>query len=150
MRISTVTFQQNALEQMQTLQSDLATTQNQLATGKRIQNAADDPAAMAQVNQLNVQLSASQQYVTNGNTATSNLQLEEQAMSPTRCRARGIWRFRPTTRPCPPRSARTSPRSCNSSCRISSPSATAPTATATTSSPASPAARSPSRRTAAR
>ncbi|HVO48097.1 MAG TPA: flagellar hook-associated protein FlgL [Steroidobacteraceae bacterium] len=81
MRISTVTFQQNALEQMQTLQSDLATTQNQLATGKRIQNAADDPAAMAQVNQLNVQLSASQQYVTNGNTATSNLQLEEQAMS---------------------------------------------------------------------
>lgn len=81
MRISTVTFQQNALAQMQQLQSDLATTQNQLATGKRIQSAADDPAAMAQVNQLNVELSASQQYVTNGNTASSNLQLEEQAMS---------------------------------------------------------------------
>jgi flagellar hook-associated protein 3 FlgL len=33
------------------------------------------------VNQLNVQMSASQQYVTNGNYATSTLQLEEQAMS---------------------------------------------------------------------
>ena len=79
MRISTVTFQQDALSQMQTLQSDLATTQGQLASGKKLQSAADDPAGMVQVNQLNVELSASQQYVTNGNAASSNLQLEEQA-----------------------------------------------------------------------
>lgn len=81
MRIATITFQQNATAQMQELQADLAKTQNDLATGKKLHSAADDPSGMAQVNQLNVQLSASQQYVTNGNYATSTLQLEEQAMS---------------------------------------------------------------------
>jgi len=81
MRIATITFQQDALGQMQNLQADLAQTQNDLATGKKLHNAADDPAAMAQVNQLNVELSASQQYVTNGNSASVNLKLEEQALS---------------------------------------------------------------------
>jgi flagellar hook-associated protein 3 FlgL len=81
MRIATITFQQNATNQMGNLQSDLAKTQNDLATGTRLHTAADDPAAMSQVNSLNVQMSASQQYVTNGNYATSTLQLEEQAMS---------------------------------------------------------------------
>lgn len=81
MRIATITFQQNATSQMQELQADLAKTQNDLATSTRLHSASDDPAAMAQVNQLNVQLSASQQYVTNGNYVTSTLQLEEQAMS---------------------------------------------------------------------
>ncbi|MFL6606006.1 MAG: flagellar hook-associated protein FlgL [Steroidobacteraceae bacterium] len=81
MRIATITFQQNALSQMQNLQADLSKTQNDLSTGKKLHSAADDPAGMSQVNQLNVQLSASQQYVTNGNYATSTLQLELQAMS---------------------------------------------------------------------
>jgi flagellar hook-associated protein 3 FlgL len=36
---------------------------------------------MAQVNQMNVEVSASTQYVTNSNTAQTNLQLEEQALS---------------------------------------------------------------------
>jgi flagellar hook-associated protein 3 FlgL len=81
MRIATVTFQQNAMEQMQELQAGLAQSQTDLSTGKKLHSAADDPAAMAQVNQLNVQLSASQQYVTNGNSASSALQLEEQALS---------------------------------------------------------------------
>ena len=81
MRIATITFQQHATNQMGNLQSDLAKTQNDLATGTRLHSAADDPAAMSQVNALNVQMSASQQYVTNGNYATSTLQLEEQAMS---------------------------------------------------------------------
>jgi len=81
MRIATITFQQNAMSQMQELQAALAKTQNDLATGKKLHSAADDPSGMALVNQLNVQLSASQQYVTNGNSATSALQLEEQAMS---------------------------------------------------------------------
>jgi flagellar hook-associated protein 3 FlgL len=81
MRIATITFQQDATSQMQQLQSDLAKTQNDLATGKKLHSAADDPAAMSQVNQLNVSLSASQQYVTNGNAVSANLTLEEQAMS---------------------------------------------------------------------
>src|ERR1700748_3286462 len=81
MRIATITFQQNATSQMQDLQAQLAKTQNDLATSTKLHSAADDPAGMAQVNQMNVQLSASQQYVTNGNYATSTLQLEEQALS---------------------------------------------------------------------
>jgi flagellar hook-associated protein 3 FlgL len=81
MRIATITFQQDAMGQMQELQAALAKTQNDLATSKKLHSAADDPSGMAMVNQLNVQLSASQQYVTNGNSATSTLQLEEQAMS---------------------------------------------------------------------
>ena len=81
MRIATITFQQDAVSQMQQMQADLSKTQNDLATGKKLHSAADDPSGMAQVNQLNVQLSASQQYVTNGNYATSTLQLEDQAMS---------------------------------------------------------------------
>jgi flagellar hook-associated protein 3 FlgL len=36
---------------------------------------------MTQVNQLNITLSASTQYVTNGNSASTNLKLEEQAMA---------------------------------------------------------------------
>jgi flagellar hook-associated protein 3 FlgL len=81
MRIATTTFQLDATSQMQELQADLAATQNDLATGTTLHSAADNPSAMSQVNQLNVQMSASQQYVTNGNYATSTLQLEEQAMS---------------------------------------------------------------------
>jgi flagellar hook-associated protein 3 FlgL len=81
MRIATITFQQDAVSQMQELQAAMSKTQNDLATGSKLHSAADDPAGMAQVNLLNVQLSASQQYVTNGNSATSTLQLEDQAMS---------------------------------------------------------------------
>jgi flagellar hook-associated protein 3 FlgL len=81
MRISTSGFQQNAVDQMDTLQASLAKTQSQLASGKQLQSAADNPSAMAQVNQYNVQLSASQQYVTNQNAASANLTLEEQALS---------------------------------------------------------------------
>jgi flagellar hook-associated protein 3 FlgL len=81
MRIATITFQQNAMSQMQELQAALAKTQNDLATSKKLHSAADNPAGMTQVNQLNVTLSASQQYVTNGNSAAGNLQLEEQALA---------------------------------------------------------------------
>ena len=79
--ISTFTFQTNALNQFDALDAALSKTQLELSTGKRIQTAADDPTGMAQVNQLNVELSASQQYVTNGNLAGSNLKLEAQALT---------------------------------------------------------------------
>jgi len=79
MRISTVTFSNDASYQMQELESAISKTQNDLSTGTKLHSAADNPSGMAQVNVLNVQISASQQYVTNGNYATSVLQLEEQA-----------------------------------------------------------------------
>jgi len=80
-RISTVTFQTDAVNQMDALQAAMSKTQNQLSTGKKLQSAADDPAGMVQVNQLSTAISASTQYVTNGNAASANLKLEEQALS---------------------------------------------------------------------
>ena len=79
--ISTQTFQTNALDSIEALETSISKTQDQLSTGLTLQNAADNPAAMVQVNQLNTQLSASQQYVSNGNLASSNLKLEEQALT---------------------------------------------------------------------
>jgi flagellar hook-associated protein 3 FlgL len=81
MTISTLTFQTNAVAQMDALETALAQTQSQLSTGTQLQNAADNPTAMTQVNELNAQLSASQQQVSNGNTVTSGLQLEQNALS---------------------------------------------------------------------
>ncbi len=81
MRISTVTFQTDALFQMEALQAAMAKTQGQLSSGKKLQTAADDPAGMVQVNTLNGEISASTQYVTNQNAGSANLKLEEQALT---------------------------------------------------------------------
>jgi flagellar hook-associated protein 3 FlgL len=81
MRIATSTFQNDAVSQMDALEASMATTQQQLSTGLKVQNAADDPTGVTTVNQLNVEISASTQYVTNSNSAQTNLQLEEQALS---------------------------------------------------------------------
>ena len=80
-RIATSTFQNDSISQMDALEAALAGTQQQLSTGLKVQNAADNPTGMTTVNQLNTEISASTQYVTNSNTAQTNLQLEEQAMS---------------------------------------------------------------------
>jgi flagellar hook-associated protein 3 FlgL len=66
---------------MDALETALAGTQQQLSTGLKVQNAADDPTGMTTVNQLNTEISASTQYVTNSNAAQTNLQLEESALS---------------------------------------------------------------------
>ena len=81
MRISTASFQNDAVGQMDALEAALSKTQQQLSTGLKVQNASDNPTGMSTVNQLNVEISASTQYTTNSNTAQTNLQLEGQAMS---------------------------------------------------------------------
>ena len=81
MTISTLTFQTNALAQMEALETALSRSQTELSTSKKLLSAADNPAAMAQVNALNAQLSASQQQVSNGNAVTSLLQLEQNALN---------------------------------------------------------------------
>lgn len=81
MRISTVGFQTDASNQMQALEAEISGTQQQLSTGIKLQNAADNPAGMAQVDQLNAQISASQQYQSNGNAVNANLQIEEQSLT---------------------------------------------------------------------
>jgi flagellar hook-associated protein 3 FlgL len=80
-RIATSTFQNDSISQMDALEAALSATQQQLSTGLKVQNAADNPTGMTTVNQLNTEISSSTQYVTNSDTAQTNLQLEEQAMS---------------------------------------------------------------------
>jgi flagellar hook-associated protein 3 FlgL len=81
MRISTATFNSDAVSQMDQLESELQQTETELSSGSQIQNAADNPIGAAEVNQMNVEVSASTQYVTNSTTANTNLSLEEQALS---------------------------------------------------------------------
>src|SRR5580698_8221720 len=81
MPISTLSFQDNASQQMQALETAISQTQTELSTGMQLQNAADNPAGMAQVNQLNTQISASKQYQANGNALNSNLEIEEQSLT---------------------------------------------------------------------
>ncbi len=81
MPISTLSFQTTAADQMTALEQALSKTQTQLSTGITLQSAADNPVGMTQVNQLNTELSASTQYVANGNLAGSNLKLEAQALT---------------------------------------------------------------------
>lgn len=80
MRIATSTFQNDAVTQMDSLYAAIADTQQDLSTSLKVRTAADNPTGMAQVNQMNVQISASTQYVTNSNAAKTNLQLEGQAL----------------------------------------------------------------------
>lgn len=81
MRIASTIYQDDALYYMQQLQTALSRTQSELSTGKQLQSAADNPAGMADANQLSAQLSASQQYTVNGNAASTGLQLEAQALA---------------------------------------------------------------------
>ena len=81
MTISTLSFQMNATDQMDALQQAMSQTQTELSTGLKLQNAADNPVAMTQVDALNTALSASKQYVTNGTLASTNLNLEAQALT---------------------------------------------------------------------
>lgn len=81
MTISTLSFQTQALAQMDALETALSRTQTQLSTGKKLQSAADGPVAMAQVNALGTQLSASRQEVSNGQAVATSLQLEQGALS---------------------------------------------------------------------
>src|ERR1700742_5102140 len=65
MRISSTTFSQNFLSQIGNLEQRQNTLQTQAATGQKITNPSDDPAAMATVLNLQTSVSADNQYQTN-------------------------------------------------------------------------------------
>lgn len=81
MRISTRTIYENATNQLNSLQSQLARTQNQLSANTRILTAADDPIAAARALEVTQSQSLNTQYATNRNSATSALALVEQALN---------------------------------------------------------------------
>src|SRR5665213_202836 len=81
MRISTSMLNQSALDGILQDERALSATQNKLSSGQNINSPADDPVGAVQLLQLNNTSSQYQQYVSNGQSANTNLQLEEQALS---------------------------------------------------------------------
>jgi flagellar hook-associated protein 3 FlgL len=62
-------------------QAALSRTQTQVATGQRVQSAADDPSAIVQLKELARLQSQHEQFAKNGVALTGQLQLEEQALA---------------------------------------------------------------------
>ncbi len=83
MRISTASYHANSLALMLKQQAELSETQNQTATGKRVNTPADDPIAMAHILELERAQSESEQYGKNADLVRSRANLEEQALADT-------------------------------------------------------------------
>ena len=81
MRISTRSIYENATTQLNTLQSNMARTQNQLAANKRMLTAADDPIASARALEVTQSKSLNEQFATNRSNANSALSLVEGALN---------------------------------------------------------------------
>jgi flagellar hook-associated protein 3 FlgL len=81
MRISTLGIFNAGVNAILSQQTALAKTQQQVASGKRVQTAADDPVAAVQLQQLDRLLAQQQQYSTNSIAATNRLQVEEQSLA---------------------------------------------------------------------
>lgn len=81
MRISTAGMHQGAVSSMLNQQTALSRTQNQVASGTRVQTPADDPIAAVHLLELDRALTEMAQYDTNSSVATNRLTLEEQALN---------------------------------------------------------------------
>ncbi len=83
MRISTAGIHHAALNALLGQQSVLSRTQQQIASGKRVQTPADDPVAAVHIMELQRALSESDQFSLNADMAKNRLTLEEQALADT-------------------------------------------------------------------
>ncbi len=81
MRIATSQITDNAVTSRQELQPQLAKTQQQLSSGKRVLTPADDPSAAASILSLNQTISLTKQYQRNSSAAQTRLNLEETTLS---------------------------------------------------------------------
>ncbi|MFV2057100.1 MAG: flagellar hook-associated protein FlgL [Thiohalomonadales bacterium] len=77
MRLSTAQFQRQSIQLMQQQSVDIAKTQAQLASGKRLQTPSDDPLAAAQLQPLKDNKAVQEQYERNADVAEYRLQLED-------------------------------------------------------------------------
>ena len=81
MRISTFWMQQSAVNAMLDQQAQVARTQLQVSTGRRIQTPSDDPAGSAQALGLSHADAANSQYQRNIDAASARLGTEDQTLS---------------------------------------------------------------------
>ncbi len=80
MRVSTVWMQQQSLNTMLDRQSNIATLNQQLSTGKRITQPSDDPVGAARALDLGHQIADTAQYQRNITAANARLSLEDQSL----------------------------------------------------------------------
>jgi flagellar hook-associated protein 3 FlgL len=83
MRISTNTIFETATNQLGTLQTQLARTQNQLSTNRRVLTPADDPIASARALEVSQSQSMNTQFATNRQNARNSLSHVELAVHDT-------------------------------------------------------------------
>ena len=81
MRMSTSMLSSLSVNAILEQQSALSKTQDQISTGKRVNTPADDPVAATQIAQLTSTQSQYTQYASNGQTATTRLNYETQALA---------------------------------------------------------------------
>jgi flagellar hook-associated protein 3 FlgL len=81
MRISTAGFHRGTIEALNSRSADLARTQEQIASGRRVNTPSDDPAAAVHILQLQRAIDESEQFGRNADTATNRLSFEETALA---------------------------------------------------------------------
>ncbi|MFP4162086.1 MAG: flagellar hook-associated protein FlgL, partial [Ectothiorhodospira sp.] len=81
MRISTSQIFQNGVDVMQRQQAEMARTQNQLSTGRRILTPSDDPSGSVQTLQFESRVKQTEQYQRNGELAERRLRLTESTLA---------------------------------------------------------------------
>ncbi len=81
MRVTQSLEQTQFLNSLNTLESNLSTTQNQISSGLSFSTASQNPVAAGLVTDYNQALAQSQQYVTNSNSAQTGLNTEDTALT---------------------------------------------------------------------
>lgn len=81
MRLSTAQIFQQGVNSMLNKQTELAKTQQQLSTGKRILAPSDDPAAATRILDLNQVIETTSQYQRNADYAETRLAMEESVLT---------------------------------------------------------------------
>jgi flagellar hook-associated protein 3 FlgL len=81
MRVTQSLNQTQFLSALDTLESNLSQTQNQVSSGLNFTTPSQDPIAAGAVNNYDQALAQSQQYTANGNSAQTSLQTEDTALS---------------------------------------------------------------------
>ncbi|PVZ66738.1 flagellar hook-associated protein FlgL [Pelagibaculum spongiae] len=80
MRISTLQMYNSTLSQINKSQSEMSDIQVQMSTGKRVNQASDDPLAMAQIIVLDQEINQLEQFQGNANFAENRLALEDSTL----------------------------------------------------------------------
>lgn len=81
MRVSTADYYSQSIAAMQRQQAQVLKTQSQLSSNLKLQTAADNPAAAAQVLSLNQALSANTQYASNAQAVSDRLSLTDSSLT---------------------------------------------------------------------